>query len=219
LPKWRVDQEEARAKRESELAQQVSSSQTAGDVLEVFAEKISSTSTSAAHMNERARGVADESEELLPQEMLEAPAPNKKGEAPKVVAAAAVESKAAPAAPKPVAVEAKAAAKPVAADSKPAAIEPKPAVIEPKPELIEPTPAMVEPKLALADDPVASAPAPTPLAIAAVEIDEPQTLSLFATSAPAPAPQPAVESPDEGTFQLELLPDPPVEHKRAVGDA
>jgi glycosyltransferase involved in cell wall biosynthesis len=219
LPKWRVDQEEARAKRESELAQQVSSSQTAGDVLEVFAEKISSTSTSAAHMNERARGVADESEELLPQEMLEAPAPNKKGEAPKVVAAAAVEPKAAPAAPKPVAVEAKAAAKPVAADSKPAAIEPKPAVIEPKPELIEPTPAMVEPKLALADDPVASAPAPTPLAIAAVEIDEPQTLSLFATSAPAPAPQPAVESPDEGTFQLELLPDPPVEHKRAVGDA
>lgn len=80
LPKWRVEQEEARAKRESEVAQQVAASQSSGDVLEVFQAALASGKTAASPMNERARGVADEEVELLPQEALEAPAKGKKPE-------------------------------------------------------------------------------------------------------------------------------------------
>jgi hypothetical protein len=51
-------------------------SNTEGDVLEIFEEQLSkpSSSKSVSPMNERARGVADEDEELLPVEALTAPA-------------------------------------------------------------------------------------------------------------------------------------------------
>jgi glycosyltransferase involved in cell wall biosynthesis len=81
LPKWRLEQEEARAKRESEVAQQVAQTQSVGDVLQVFEAALASGKTAPSPMNERARGIVDEEEELLPQEMLQAPAGDKKPDA------------------------------------------------------------------------------------------------------------------------------------------
>ena len=74
MPKWRVEQERARAEQDARLTEPKSN--TEGDVLEIFEEQLSkpSSSKSVSPMNERARGVADEDEELLPVEALTAPA-------------------------------------------------------------------------------------------------------------------------------------------------
>jgi glycosyltransferase involved in cell wall biosynthesis len=74
LPKWRVEQEAQRTQRETELSQQVAASQTLGDVLQVFEAELSKPDKAAASsMSERARGVAEEVEDLLAPEILEAP--------------------------------------------------------------------------------------------------------------------------------------------------
>lgn len=74
LPKWRLQQEQQRAKREQELPQQVAPTQTAADVLEVFEAELARPRTGTMSAGqERARGVADDIEELLPAEMLAAP--------------------------------------------------------------------------------------------------------------------------------------------------
>ncbi len=78
LPKWRVEQEQARAEQDNRRSESTSSSD--GDVLEIFARQIAKPSNaSVTPMSERARGVADELEELLPLEALTgvvpAPAP------------------------------------------------------------------------------------------------------------------------------------------------
>ncbi|HEY5754233.1 MAG TPA: glycosyltransferase [Steroidobacter sp.] len=75
LPKWRLEQEQERAKREAEVEAKVASSKTVGDVLEVFESQQVKALTSESPMNERARGVADDSEELLSQDLLESDAP------------------------------------------------------------------------------------------------------------------------------------------------
>lgn len=74
LPKWRMEQEAERTKRETELSQQVAASQTGGDVLQVFEAELSKPGkTAASPMSERARGVAEEVEDLLAPEALETP--------------------------------------------------------------------------------------------------------------------------------------------------
>ncbi len=72
LPKWRIEQEQARAEQDARWSSQQSSE---GDVLQIFEMEIAKpTVASVTPMSERARGVADEFEELLPVEALTAPA-------------------------------------------------------------------------------------------------------------------------------------------------
>jgi glycosyltransferase involved in cell wall biosynthesis len=78
LPKWRIEQEQERGKREAELAAKIAASNSVGDVLQVFESQQKSAPAPETPMNERARGVTDETEELLPAEELlavEVPAP------------------------------------------------------------------------------------------------------------------------------------------------
>ena len=75
LPKWRIEQEQERAKREAELAEKVAASKTLGDVLEVFESQQVKALGSESPMTERARGVADDSEELLSPDVLATDAP------------------------------------------------------------------------------------------------------------------------------------------------
>lgn len=97
LPKWRVEQEQARAEQDARLAQPKGGRD--GDVLEIFAAELAKPkSGSASPMGERARGVADELEDLLPVEAITAPAPTAEStvatpslkEAPRVASSAAV---------------------------------------------------------------------------------------------------------------------------------
>jgi glycosyltransferase involved in cell wall biosynthesis len=74
LPKWRIEQEQERTKREAELAAQVAASKTNGDVLQVFEIQHASAPV-VTPMTERARGVADDSEELLSADLLTAEVP------------------------------------------------------------------------------------------------------------------------------------------------
>lgn len=100
LPKWRVEQEQERTKREADLAAQVAASKTVGDVLQVFESQVKAGSNESP-MTERARGVADDSEELLSQELLEidAPAPTPRVSSGPVVAKKAATTAVAPSAP------------------------------------------------------------------------------------------------------------------------
>jgi glycosyltransferase involved in cell wall biosynthesis len=75
LPKWRLEQEQERAKREAEVEAKVAASKSVGDVLEVFESQRVKALGSETPMTERARGVADDSEELLSPEMLASDAP------------------------------------------------------------------------------------------------------------------------------------------------
>ena len=75
LPKWRIEQEQERAKREAELAAQVAASKTSGDVLQVFETQNVSAVATVTPMTERARGVADDTEELLSADLLTAEVP------------------------------------------------------------------------------------------------------------------------------------------------
>lgn len=76
LPKWRLEQEQERSKHEQELSRQIASTPSSGDVLQVFEEALAKPSTQeVAPMSERARGVAEEVDDLLPAEALAIPAP------------------------------------------------------------------------------------------------------------------------------------------------
>jgi hypothetical protein len=75
LPRWRLEQEQERARREQDLSQQIAASQSGGDVLQVFEAEMAKPSSHKSEFSERARGVADESEELLPMDALAAPRP------------------------------------------------------------------------------------------------------------------------------------------------
>ena len=77
LPKWRVEQEQQRAKREQEVSEKIASSQSNGDVLQVFEAELAKPQNNDRAFNERARGVADESEELLSMEAIAAPKPGR----------------------------------------------------------------------------------------------------------------------------------------------
>jgi len=73
LPKWRIEQEQERAKREADLAAQVAATKSNGDVLQVF--ETQTAAPTVTPMTERARGVADDSEELLSADLLTAEVP------------------------------------------------------------------------------------------------------------------------------------------------
>ena len=75
LPKWRIEQEQERLKREAELAAQVAATKSSGDVLQVFEAQNATAAAVATPMTERARGVADDSEELLSADLLTAEVP------------------------------------------------------------------------------------------------------------------------------------------------
>lgn len=92
LPKWRLEQEQQRTRREQDLSQQIAATQSAGDVLQVFEAELAKPTSQKSAFQERARGVADESEELLSMDAIAAP---------KSDAAAAVKPKAQPVSPPP----------------------------------------------------------------------------------------------------------------------
>lgn len=76
LPKWRVEQEQERAKRERNVTEQIAaatSQQSTADVLQVFEAELAKPKTQSSAFTERARGVADESEELLSMEAIATP--------------------------------------------------------------------------------------------------------------------------------------------------
>jgi glycosyltransferase involved in cell wall biosynthesis len=162
LPKWRLDQEQERAKRERDVSEQIANKQSNGDVLQVFEAELAKPTNQNKAFSERARGVADESEELLSMDAIATP---KTGAAPSTPVAA----------PAPVA----AAPAPV----------PAPAA----------EPASVTQPLAA-------------LTLLETPIEQPVQLGLLAGAAPPPS-TPSIE--DSG--QLQLLPDPVDEIKKAVG--
>lgn len=69
LPQWRIEQERARAEQDARWS--ATQAATEGDVLQIFEMELAKPSTpSASPMNERARGVTEDFEELLPLEAL-----------------------------------------------------------------------------------------------------------------------------------------------------
>jgi hypothetical protein len=71
LPKWRIEQERARQEQEVRAA---ATAATDGDVLQIFEMEIAKPSAaSIVSQEERARGVAEEVEELLPVEAITVP--------------------------------------------------------------------------------------------------------------------------------------------------
>ena len=134
LPKWRLEQEEERSKREAEVAEKVAASKSVGDVLQVFESKNAKAAETSTPMTERARGVADDSEELLSPEMLatDAPSPPRVSTAPsgakKSTAAAAT-----PAAPQQDAAKQAALKAARMAALQPITITPKPVKAAPAP--------------------------------------------------------------------------------------
>lgn len=78
LPKWRLEQEQERTRREEDLTQQIAASQASqasGDVLQVFEAEMAKPTRAKSAFTERARGVADESEELLSMDAIATPKP------------------------------------------------------------------------------------------------------------------------------------------------
>jgi glycosyltransferase involved in cell wall biosynthesis len=73
LPKWRIEQEQARKEQDARWSSTKSSD---GDVLQIFEAELASKPASATvtPMSERARGFVEDFEELLPVEVLTAPA-------------------------------------------------------------------------------------------------------------------------------------------------
>jgi glycosyltransferase involved in cell wall biosynthesis len=181
LPKWRLEQEQERARREQDLSQKIAASQSSGDVLQVFEAEMAKPTSHKSAFDERARGVADESEELLSMDAIAAPKP---GAGPAVVGLQ----------PQPVKQEPPKAAPP---QLQPSNLEP-PRVEPPKLE-----PAKLEPPTAEAA-PTASEPASVTQPLAALAlletpVEQPMQLGLLGNDA---------ESSKEDSQQLELLPEP-----------
>lgn len=217
-----------------------------GDVLEIFeSDQVSAKAAGNAGMNERARGVADEMDDLLTPEELQtdpaqkALAPQKPIEKP--VAAAAT----APAIEKPPveivrAVEAVRSIETVGPIELAKSIE----VVEPI-ELVKPTEpvkavapvAIVEP-IMLAEPVKAAPPVTVAQPVRPVEAAAPAVASMPVASMPTidfviepeevspqaslvfdpPPAEPTPPSASDSSIQLELLADPPEQLKRAVGD-
>jgi glycosyltransferase involved in cell wall biosynthesis len=195
LPKWRLQQEQERSKREQELSEKISSTQSSGDVLQVFEAEMAKPQNNDRAFNERARGVADESEELLSMEAIAAPTPAATRVTP---APAAPLSPLATAVPAPVPIPASTptptavptlelAAEPVAKVTPAPAVQPAPAPTPTPTPVAAPEPASVTQPLAA-------------LALLEAPVEQPVQLGLLADDAPT-TPAVAV-SP-----QLELLAD------------
>jgi hypothetical protein len=196
LPKWRREQEQERSKREQELSEKISSSQSNGDVLEVFQAEMAKPQNNDRAFNERARGVADESEELLSMDAIAAPttpaaARTTPAAAPTIAAAPTLTATPAPApvAPTPKPTPTLELATEPVAKATPA---PAPAAAAKAPQ---PAPAPVAtPEPASVTQPLAA------LSLLETPVEQPQQLGLLADDAPT---TPAAQiSP-----QLELLAD------------
>jgi glycosyltransferase involved in cell wall biosynthesis len=75
LPKWRLEQEQERAKQDAKWS--APRHNTEGDVLQIFEMEIAKPAVaSVSAMNERARGVVDDFEELLSVEAITGPVPS-----------------------------------------------------------------------------------------------------------------------------------------------
>jgi glycosyltransferase involved in cell wall biosynthesis len=105
LPKWRLEQEESRAKREQDLSQQIAATQSSGDVLQVFEAELAKPTGPKSAFNERARGVADESEELLSMDAIAAPKSGASAVTPQPLPVKAAEPKVEPPKVEPPKVE------------------------------------------------------------------------------------------------------------------
>ncbi len=213
LPKWRLEQEQERNKREAELAAKVAASKSVGDVLEVFESQQVKALGSETPMTERARGVADDSEELLSPEMLaaEAPPPPRVSSAPsgakKPAAPSTAQTAPQPDAAKQAALKAArmAALQPIAPAPKPSTAKSQDASPMTRPPATSPVtrpPATIAASSAVeSSKPVESAP---PATIAATVVES----STPAESAPLAAATPAAEKTDIGRTQpLETLPE------------
>jgi hypothetical protein len=189
LPKWRLEQEQQRAKREEDLTQKIASAsqQANSDVLQVFDAELAKPQNKDKALNERARGVADESEELLSMEAIATPTPG-----------AAVR----PAPTQPLSVA------PVLtlASTQPLSVAP--------PQNIKLAPTL---PLSVAPAPPAPEPASVTQPLAALTLletpIEPVQLGLLGSPAPERASTPSLD--DSG--QLQLLPDPVDALKKVVG--
>lgn len=212
LPKWRIEQEEERKKREAELEAKIAASNSVGDVLQVF-ESQQKAVVSATPMTERARGVADDLEELLPAELLavEAPVP------PPRVSNAPVGAKKTP----PPAAEKSApqqdAAKQAAlkaarmAALQPIAPQPRP-VAAPKAHSTTTRPPVTQPSSPLTRPPV-STPDLTPSGTEAPSIAASNAAKPAEIAVASEATKPAEIVSEQPTFELK-----PIEEKPAVAD-
>ena len=73
LPKWRIEQEQERAKHDAQVSAASASASGEGDVLQIFEMELAKPGvTTASPMNERARGYVEDFEELLAPEVLTA---------------------------------------------------------------------------------------------------------------------------------------------------
>jgi glycosyltransferase involved in cell wall biosynthesis len=197
LPKWRLEQEQERNKREQNLSAQIADQQSNGDVLQVFEAELAKPQQKNSAFNERARGVADESEELLSMEAIATPMAGAPRPAPAPAATPAPSSVTTPA-PTPAATPAPSTVTTPAPTPAPVSTTAPAAapVLTLAPEVVAtPAPAAA----------VASAPEPAsvtqPLAALALletpPTEQPMQLGLLGNDPPAPAKE---ESP-----QLDLL--------------
>ncbi|MGH8187028.1 MAG: hypothetical protein ACREUC_10725, partial [Steroidobacteraceae bacterium] len=194
LPKWRLEQEEQRVKREQELSRQIAETQSSGDVLQVFDAALTTTTSQAASpMSERARGVAEEVDDLLPAEVLAAPA--RGAAAPRTPEPVKVQQEPVKA-PEPVKVQ-----EPVKVPAAPSPA-PVPVVNETPAPVVRPEPVPV----------AAAAPAPVVTPESAPS-SEPTQLTLMDLGAEEPTT--TATTTTEPTLQLELLPEP--EELKRVG--
>ncbi len=226
LPKWRVEQEQARAKEDARLSANAACD---GDVLEMFEEQMAANPVSApvTPMSERARGYVEDFEELLPVEVLTAPATpretNADAESP-----ASAEPSAALAAEAAKTESSEAAAAPTlgAAPVTSANVEPRvdePKVDEPKVDRLaqsEPsaTVSAAEARTSANESEVAAS---TTSASSAAPVDPSATLPPMQTLAALEAPAPPASSSEADTgpepvqaslFDFELVPEPEPEH-------
>jgi glycosyltransferase involved in cell wall biosynthesis len=178
LPKWRLEQEQERSRREQDLSQQIAAKQSSGDVLQVFEAEMAKPTSTKSTFSERARGVADESEELLSMDALA----TKPGANPVTLPPQ-------PAKPAEAKVEA-----------------PKVEALQVEPPKVE-APKVEAPKVELSLAPVEPASVTQPLAALALleaPAEQPMQLGLLGND-PAPATD---EPLKDDSLQLELLPEP-----------
>ena len=83
LPKWRIEQEQKRRSASRKLSEKIAEHAIEGDVLQVFEAELAKPQNNDRAFDERARGVADESEELLSMEAIAAPKPGAARPAPR----------------------------------------------------------------------------------------------------------------------------------------
>jgi glycosyltransferase involved in cell wall biosynthesis len=210
LPKWRLEQEQQRAKREQEVSAKISSSQSNGDVLEVFQAELAKPQNNDRAFNERARGVADESEELLSMEALATPKPGAARVTPAAAPTVSVPMPTPAAAPTvsvpvPTPVPATTVTAPVPNPAPAPTPVPAPAPVasvmpEPAPQ---PAPAPVatpEPAPVATPEPVSVTQPLAALALLETPVEQPQQLGLLADDAPTTPVQ-------EVSPQLDLLAD------------